>query len=96
MNRDKKYIAFSCAYTPLQLIDAAGFIPWKILPAGIWPERAGEILHENLCPNVKRILDWGLEGDLPELAGVVFMNSCDGIVLMMQHLRSDATLQKLN
>ncbi len=79
MNADKKYIGFSCTYTPVHLIDAAGFIPYKIIPKGNWQERAGEILHENLCPNVKRILDRGLENDLPELAGVVFMNSCDAM-----------------
>lgn len=79
MGPEKKYIGFSCAYTPVQLIDAAGFIPWKILPAGSWPERAGEILHENLCPNVKRILDRARGDDLPGLAGVVFMNSCDAM-----------------
>ncbi len=79
MKGDKKYIGFSCTYTPLHLIDAAGFIPYKIIPKGNWPERAGEILHENLCPNVKRILDRVLENDLPELAGVVFMNSCDAM-----------------
>ncbi len=79
MNTNKQYIGFSCTYTPLHLIDAAGFIPYKIIPKGNWPERAGEILHENLCPNVKRILDRGLENDLPELAGLIFMNSCDAM-----------------
>jgi benzoyl-CoA reductase/2-hydroxyglutaryl-CoA dehydratase subunit BcrC/BadD/HgdB len=70
-------IGFTCAYTPLPLLHAAGFVPHRILPLGDAPDRAGSILHDNLCPHVKRILDRGLAGDLPPLQGVVFMESCD-------------------
>jgi benzoyl-CoA reductase/2-hydroxyglutaryl-CoA dehydratase subunit BcrC/BadD/HgdB len=70
-------IGFTCAYTPLALIDAAGFVPHRILPLGEAPDRAGSILHDNMCPHVKRVLDRALAGELPELAGLVVMNSCD-------------------
>ena len=73
----RERIGFTCAYAPLALIDAAGFVPYRILPLGDAPDRAGSILHDNLCPHVKRVLDRGLTGDLPELAGLVVMNSCD-------------------
>jgi len=43
------------------------------------PDRTGRLLHDNLCPHVKSILDRALAGDLPELAGMVFMNSCDAM-----------------
>ena len=72
-------IGFFCAYTPLALIDAAGFNPHRILPYGDWPDQAGHLLHDNLCPHVKRILDRALEKDLPKLAGMIFVNSCDGM-----------------
>lgn len=73
------YIGFTCAYTPLPLIDAAGYAPYRILPMGDAPDLAGQILHENLCPHVKRVLDRALDNDLPELAGVVLLNSCDAM-----------------
>lgn len=73
------YIGFTCAYTPLALIDAAGYTPYRILPIGNSPDVAGSILHENLCPHVKRVLDRALDNDLPELAGVVLLNSCDAM-----------------
>ena len=72
-------VGFACAYTPLPLLHAAGCEPYRILPLGEAPDKAGEILHDNLCPHVKRVLDRKLAGDLPELAGVVFMNSCDAM-----------------
>ncbi|MBF0491519.1 MAG: 2-hydroxyacyl-CoA dehydratase [Deltaproteobacteria bacterium] len=72
-------IGFACAYTPLALIDAAGFSPYRILPLGEFLDRAGHVLHDNLCPHVKKILDRALENDLPPLAGLVFMNSCEAM-----------------
>ncbi len=73
------YVGFTCAYTPLALIDAAGYVPFRILPMGDSPDRAGQVLHDNLCPHVKRVLDRALDNDLPELAGVVLLNSCDAM-----------------
>ena len=73
------YIGFTCAYTPLALIDAAGYTPYRILPMGDSPDTAGQILHDNLCPHVKRVLDRAMDNDLPELAGVVLLNSCDAM-----------------
>lgn len=73
------YIGFTCAYTPLALIDAAGYVPYRILPMGDAPDRAGQLLHDNLCPHVKRVLDRAMDNDLPELAGVVLLNSCEAM-----------------
>jgi len=72
-------IGYTCAYTPLPLIAAAGFTPYRILPLGEAPDRAGQFLHDNLCPHVKRVLDLVLAGEVPNLAGAVLMNSCDAM-----------------
>jgi benzoyl-CoA reductase/2-hydroxyglutaryl-CoA dehydratase subunit BcrC/BadD/HgdB len=72
-------IGLTCAYTPLALIDAAGCSPYRLLPTGGWPDQAGRLLHDNICPNVKRLIDRAMSKDLPEMAGVVFINSCDAM-----------------
>ncbi len=72
-------VGYACAYTPVPLIDAAGFSPYRVLPVGEPPDEAGRLLHDNLCPHVKIILDRALARDLPDLAGMVFMNSCDAM-----------------
>jgi benzoyl-CoA reductase/2-hydroxyglutaryl-CoA dehydratase subunit BcrC/BadD/HgdB len=72
-------IGYACAYTPLVLIDAADYTPYRILPISTCPDQAGQLLHDNLCPHVKRILDRAISKDLPDLAGVVFINSCDAM-----------------
>ena len=72
-------VGHACSYTPLPLIHAAGFTPYRMLPLRDAPDQAGSVLHDNLCPEVKRVLDRRLSGELPELAGVVFVNSCDAM-----------------
>jgi benzoyl-CoA reductase/2-hydroxyglutaryl-CoA dehydratase subunit BcrC/BadD/HgdB len=79
MNRKKDVIGFTCAYTPLPLIHAAGFTPYRILPNVDCPDQAGRLMHDNLCPHVKRVLDRAMSGTIPDLTGVVFMNSCDSM-----------------
>lgn len=81
MKTEKKHkLGFTCAYTPMAILDAAGFLPFRVLPMSDSPDQAGHLLHDNLCPHVKRVLDRALENDLPEdLAGMVFMNSCDAM-----------------
>jgi benzoyl-CoA reductase/2-hydroxyglutaryl-CoA dehydratase subunit BcrC/BadD/HgdB len=76
---DNLRIGFACAYTPLPLIVAAGFTPYRVLPITQAPDQSGRLLHDNLCPHVKAILDRALAGDLPKLRGMVFMNSCDAM-----------------
>lgn len=78
MKKDR-FIGFACSYTPLALIHAAGFTPSRILPMGDGPDLAGRLLHDNLCPHVKRILDRAMGREIPDLAGMVFMNSCDAM-----------------
>jgi benzoyl-CoA reductase/2-hydroxyglutaryl-CoA dehydratase subunit BcrC/BadD/HgdB len=79
MSRKIEKIGYACAYTPLVLIDAAGYAPYRILPMSECPDQAGQLLHDNLCPHVKRILDRAISKDLPDLCGVVLINSCDAM-----------------
>ena len=74
-----KKIGFTCAYTPVPLIEAAGFSPFRIFPDSKAPDQAGHLLHDNLCPHVKKVLDRALADDLPELDGLIFINSCDSM-----------------
>ena len=74
-----KKIGFTCAYTPVPLIEAAGFSPFRIFPESKAPDQAGHLLHDNLCPHVKKVLDRAIADDLPGLEGMVFINSCDSM-----------------
>jgi benzoyl-CoA reductase/2-hydroxyglutaryl-CoA dehydratase subunit BcrC/BadD/HgdB len=74
-----RFVGFACAYTPLALIHAAGFTPCRILPNEDCPDQAGRLLHDNLCPHIKLILDRAMSRRIPDLHGMIFMNSCDAM-----------------
>ncbi len=78
-SKSRRYIGWACAYTPLVLMDAAGFSPCRVLPMGNPPDQAGRLLHETLCPHVKILLDRAMSADLPPLEGMVFTTSCDAM-----------------
>lgn len=95
MSGKNEKIGYACAYAPLVLIDAAGYTPYRILPMSACPDQAGQLLHDNLCPHVKRILDRAIGKDLPDLAGVVFINSCDAMRRVCdawRHVRPDENI----
>ncbi len=75
----KKKIGFTCSYAPVPIIEAAGFSPFRVFPETDAADHSGHILHDNLCPHVKKVLDRALGGDLPELEGMIFINSCDSM-----------------
>ena len=72
-------IAYACAYTPLPLLGAAGCTPYRVLPTTDAADQAGLVIHDNICPHVKRVLDRVMAPDLPEIDGVVLVNSCDAM-----------------
>ena len=69
MSLNQGVVGFACAYTPLPLIRAAGFAPYRILPNVDCPDQAGHLLHDNLCPHVKRVLDRAMSGSDPRFEG---------------------------
>lgn len=80
MNRQRNEpLGYACAYTPLVMLRAAGYVPYRVLPLTDSHDQAGLHLHDNLCPHVKKILDRAMGNDLPVLGGMVFMNSCDAM-----------------
>ena len=93
--KNKANLGYACAYTPLVLIDAAGYTPYRILPMSECPDQAGQLLHDNLCPHVKRILDRAISKDLPELGGVVLINSCDAMRRLNDAWRRVRPLDKI-
>lgn len=75
----RKRVGITCTVAPLPLIDAAGMTPVRLLPLHSCPDQAGHLLHDNLCPHVKRILDGVMARRSEELVGVVLVNCCDAM-----------------
>jgi len=68
-----------CSYTPLELIYAAGFLPYRIIGHSEPPQKADSYIHPNFCQFVKSTIDVAIDGGYDFLDGVVFVNSCDAM-----------------
>ena len=74
-----RHIGFFCSYVPVEIFVAAGIQPVR-LQAGTDPiEQADSYISANYCLFIKRILDSGLRKEYSDMAGMVFINSCDGM-----------------
>jgi len=67
------------SYTPLELIYAAGFLPYRIDGHSNPITDADSNIHTNFCQFVKSTMDTAIEGGYDFLEGVVFVNSCDAM-----------------
>lgn len=72
-------MGYFCSYIPVEIIRAAGFHPVRITGKDGDGCGSDDVLCGNICPYIKSITDQRLSGELDDLAGVVFTNSCDGM-----------------
>jgi len=71
-----EYVGWCCTYLPLELIEAFGLVPYRLLPEEESPEGAS-LLDPNLCPYVRSLV--GYIERRRDLKGIVLLNSCDGM-----------------
>lgn len=69
-----------CSYTPVEIIRALGFTPYRLLPPPGKTPRADTYFTGNVCPYVKAILENALVGHYPPLAGAIFVSSCNAMI----------------
>ncbi len=70
-------VAWFCAYTPLEILDAAGLVPLRRFGDAGSLESADTFLHQAICPYIRACLAAEMDGGGPHHA--VFVNSCDGM-----------------
>jgi benzoyl-CoA reductase/2-hydroxyglutaryl-CoA dehydratase subunit BcrC/BadD/HgdB len=68
-----------CSYTPVELIMAAGFTPYRITGHNEAPQAADAYMSPNMCHYVRSTIDTIVQGKHDGLAGVVFVTSCDAM-----------------
>lgn len=74
----KPVVGWFCSYTPLEILQAAGLHPLRIVPEpGRAMTRADTYIDRNFCPYVRTCLGEALDGYYSFLDGLVVVNSCD-------------------
>ncbi len=77
----KKIIGWLCCYPPLEILTAAGLVPYRMTGAMTEsPDLAEAYVERIMCPYCRSCLDVGLKGRLDFLDGVIMPHSCDNIV----------------
>jgi benzoyl-CoA reductase/2-hydroxyglutaryl-CoA dehydratase subunit BcrC/BadD/HgdB len=74
---DEKKVGFLCPYTVEELIDAAGFVPYRIIPESPQLDLVDAYLPNNVCSYLRHLVDLAAKGSLRGHAGFVINNSCD-------------------
>lgn len=68
-----------CSYTPLELIYAAGFLPFRVVGHSREVRHSDSYTHPNMCQFVRSCIDLAVDGEYEFLDGLVFVNSCDAM-----------------
>jgi benzoyl-CoA reductase subunit C len=77
-NSGSRIIGHFCSYIPMEVIHAAGCVPYKMRAVGSTGTDMGDLYYAPLnCSFVRHCMNKVLKGDFSFLDGVVFMNGCD-------------------
>jgi len=76
----KRIMGYLCAFVPLEIITAAGFIPFRIRGDTSEPiTKADTEMETIICPLVRSCFDMTLKGKYGFLDGIVIPHACDSI-----------------
>ncbi len=77
----KKLIGYVCSFVPLEIMTAAGCIPFRIRGDVHEPITTGDTLLETIvCPYYRSCFDLSVKGRYDFLSGVVIPHGCDSMV----------------
>jgi len=76
----KRIMGYLCAFVPLEMLTAAGFIPFRIKGDTSEPiTKADAEMETIICPLVRSCFDMSLKGKYEFLDGIVIPHACDSI-----------------
>jgi len=73
----KRVLGYFCAYTPIELIHAVGFLPVRIMGGRGTISAADLVSPAFICPYMRRALEKGLRHEYDFLSGVIQGYTCD-------------------
>lgn len=80
-NGGKKILGYICSFVPIEMIEAAGAIPFRVRGDIHEPVTLGDTLLETIvCPYYRSCFDLSLKGRYTFLSGLVIPHGCDSMV----------------
>ncbi len=86
----KQKVGWFCTYTPEEVIHAAGFMPYRLIPRHTEGSSTVEdALPGNICPYPRKILSNLRSGPDDNMAGIVVANSCNAMIHLYNVLKDE-------
>jgi len=80
-NQGQKIIGYICSFVPLEIITAAGCVPFRVRGDIREPITKGDTLMETIvCPFIRSCFDLSVKGKYDFLSGMVIPHGCDSMV----------------
>ena len=90
LEQGRRAVGYSCAATPVEVLDAAGLIPYRIRALGRQDRSLADARMSRFnCSYCRSCLQLRLAGDLDFLEGVVETNGCDHLRGMFENWQAD-------
>lgn len=77
--KNKKAMGYMCSYVPVELISAAGLVPYRLTGDARSSTEAYSYLPTTCCSFSRSVLERALRGEFSFLAGVVIPQTCDNM-----------------
>jgi benzoyl-CoA reductase subunit C len=89
----QRFLGYLCAYVPLEIVAAAGFVPVRIKGSVYEPVSAANTNMETIvCPVVRSCYDMVLKGKYDYIEGMIIPHSCDSMYITHDIWRSTLNL----
>jgi benzoyl-CoA reductase/2-hydroxyglutaryl-CoA dehydratase subunit BcrC/BadD/HgdB len=73
----RRIFGYFCTYTPIEVVDACGWIPVRVWGGPGPLEKATARIPDFICPFMKRSLEKALNGEYAYLSGIIDGYTCD-------------------
>jgi len=89
----QRFLGYLCAYVPLEIVSAAGFVPFRIKGSVYDPITVANTHMETIvCPVVRSCYDMVLKGNYDFIEGMIIPHSCDSMYITHDIWRSTLNL----
>ncbi len=89
----KRIMGYMCAFSPVEIMHGAGFVPFRIKGDASEPiTKADSQLETIVCPLVRSCFDLSLKGRYEFLDGIIIPHACDSITRSYSTIRHSLDL----
>jgi len=78
-NEGKKIIGYLCCYPPVEVVTAAGLVPYRVTGTIETLTEADAYLEPLMCPFVRSCFEMGIKGQYEFLDGMIWPHTCDNV-----------------